>query len=136
MADPPFLDTNVFLRHVRQDHPDHSPRATAYFARIEQGELIVRTAETVIFETVFTLQSLYQQPREAIRDTLLPLIDLPGVLLDGKARLHRAFALYMDRRLSFADCFHVALMEELGLTEIVSFDRGFDRVPGVRRVEP
>jgi predicted nucleic acid-binding protein len=25
----PFLDTNILLRHLSQDHPDHSPRATA-----------------------------------------------------------------------------------------------------------
>ncbi len=136
MAETPFLDTNVFLRHLRQDHPDHSPRATAFFARVQGGEVIVRTADTVIFETVYTLQSLYQQAREAIRDTLLPLIELLGILLDGKPRFHRAFALYMIRGLSFADCFHVALMEERRLTEIVSFDRGFDRVAGITRVEP
>lgn len=31
----PFLDTNVFLRHLVQDHDDHSPRATLYFNPID-----------------------------------------------------------------------------------------------------
>ena len=132
----PFLDANILLRHLTGDHPDHSPRATAYLGRIERGELQVRTSETVIFETVFTLQRHYKQPRAAIRDALLPLIDLPGIVLRGKRRLRRAFALYVDLALPFADAYHVALMESLRLDEIVSFDRDFDRVPGIVRVEP
>ncbi len=132
----PFLDTNVFLRHLRHDHPDHSPRATAYLARIERGEIRVRTAETVIFETVFTLQRFYRQPKAAIRDAFLPLIELPGIVLPGKRRLQRVFTYYVDYNISFADAYHAALMEHLKLDEIVTFDRDFDRIPGVKRVEP
>lgn len=34
------------------------------------------------------------------------------------------------------DAYHAVLMERFKLDEIVSFDRGFDRVTGLRRVEP
>ncbi len=136
MAALPFLDTNVFLRHLRQDHPDFSPRATAYLARIERGELKVRTADTVIFETVYTLQSFYRQPKAAIRDAFLPLIELPGIVLPGKRRFRKVFTYYVDSNISFADAYHAVLMEGLKLKEIVSFDREFDRIPTVQRVEP
>jgi hypothetical protein len=56
------------------DDPEQSPRATAYLQRIEQGQLRVRIADTVIFETVFTLQRSYHQPKSKIREALLPLI--------------------------------------------------------------
>ena len=136
MAPLPFLDTNIFLRHLRQDHPDFSRRATAYLARIEQGELKVRTSDTVIFETVFTLQRVYHQPKVAIRDAFLPLIELPGLVLPGKRRFRKVFTYYVDSNISFADAFHAVMMEGLKLKEIVSFDREFDRIPTVRRVEP
>ena len=131
----PFLDTNVFLRHLREDHPDLSPKATAIFGRIERGELKVRTSDTVIFETVFSLQRSYNQPRDRIADALLPLIELPGIILPGKRVYRRGFALYGSSPLGFADCYHVALMEVLGITEILSFDAHFDRVPGIKRRE-
>ncbi|MBA2449933.1 MAG: PIN domain-containing protein [Chloroflexi bacterium] len=132
----PFLDTNILLRHLTQDHPQHSPKATAYLARIERGELQVRTADTVVFETDFTLQRFYRQPKEAIRDVLLPLIELPGIVLPGKRRFQKVFDLYVERNLSFADAYHAVLMRHLKLTEIVTWDRGFDRVAGIRRIEP
>jgi len=132
----PFLDTNVFLRHLRGDHADFSARATALLTRIEQGELKVRTSDTVIFETVFTLERVYKQSKQAIREAFLPLIELPGIMLPGKRRVRRVFSYYIDQNISFADAYHAVLMESLHLTQIVSFDRDFDRIPTVARVEP
>jgi predicted nucleic acid-binding protein len=132
-----FLETNVFLRHVMDDEPDHSPRSQALFARIQRGELTVRTADTVVFETVFTLQRFFRISRSEIRDGLLPLLDLPGVILPGKEHYQETFDLYVSHAtLSFADCYHAVLMKQLGLEELFSFDRGFDRIPFVTRIEP
>src|SRR5215210_4142841 len=132
----PFLETNIFLRHLRGDHPDFSPRATALLQHIEQGTLKVRTADTVIFETVFTLERVYKQSKEAIRDAFLPLIELPGIVLPGKRRFRKVFTYYIDKNISFADAYHAVLVESLRLTQIVSFDRDFNRIPAVTRVEP
>lgn len=129
----PFLDSNVFLRHLRQDDPILSPKATAIFQRIERGELVVRTADTVIFETVFTLQRGYKQERSAIAAALLPLIELPGIILPGKRAYRKVFSLYRQGGLGFADCYHVVLMERLKLQEILSFDSDFDKVSGIKR---
>lgn len=131
----PFLDTNIFLRHLRSDDPLLSPKATAIIARIEQGELQVRTSDTVIFETVFTLQRTYKEPRARIAEALLTLLDLPGIVLPGKRHYRSIFALYLTRPLGFADCYHVVLMERLKLTEILSFDSDLDHIPGIRRRE-
>ena len=132
----PFLDTNVIVRHLLGDHQEQSPRATAYLRRIEQGEIRVRTADTVIFEAVFTLQRSYGLPRTEIRDALLPLIELPGIVLPGKRRFRRAFDLYVDLNIPFADAYHAALMESLKASEIVTFDADFDRITDITRQEP
>jgi predicted nucleic acid-binding protein len=137
MADLPFLDANVILRHALQDLPDQSARATAFIRRIEAGAQQVRTTDTVIFEVAFVLERTYKVPRPDIRDVLAPIIALPGVLLRGKRRYRRVFELYLAYpKLSFADCSHVAVMESLGLADLVSFDRGFDQLPTITRKEP
>ena len=43
MADLPFLDTNILLRHVVQDHPDFSPKATALLRRTGDRPRLPRT---------------------------------------------------------------------------------------------
>jgi predicted nucleic acid-binding protein len=35
-----------------------------------------------------------------------------------------------------ADAYHAAVMESLGITEVISFDRHFGRIPGITRAEP
>ena len=110
--------------------------ATAFFARIERGELKAQTAETAIFEAVFTLEKRYRAAKPVIREGLLSLVELPGIQFPGKERLRRAFELYVDRNMSFGDASHVAVMEQYGITEIATFDKDFDRVPGITRVEP
>lgn len=137
MAALPFLDTNIFVRHLAADEPDHSPRASAYFARIQRGDVTVRTVNTVVFETVYVAERFYRLQRQHISDVLVPLIDLPGIVLPDKGEVLATFDLYVNYpALSFADCYHVIVMKHLQLTEIVSFDRGFDRIPEITRIEP
>ncbi|TAK37139.1 MAG: PIN domain-containing protein [Chloroflexota bacterium] len=131
-----FVDTNILLRHVLGDHPQHSPRATAFLERIERGEVEAHIADTVVFETVFTLQRQYRQPKARIRTAILPLIELPSIILPGKRRFREVFDLYVELNLSFADAYHAVLTKHLKLEKIVSFDQGLDRVKGIRRIEP
>lgn len=132
----PFLDTNILVRHFTQDNPSQSPRASAYLERIENGDIRARTEPTVIFETVYLLEKQYKIPRSLVHDGLLALLDLPGIVLPGKRRIRDAFALYIERNLPFADAYHIAVMRAERLDEIVTFDREFDRIPGIRRIEP
>ena len=102
---------------------------------IEAGRRRATISDIVIFETVYTLGRVYRIPRGEIRDALLPIIHLPGILLADKARFDDVFELYVDLNISFADAYHVVLMREAGLTAIASFDRHFDRVANITRIE-
>ena len=132
----PFLDTHILLRHLLQDVPEQSARASAYIRRIEDGAQTARIADTVVFEAVFTLQRSYRIPKAEIAAALLPLIELPGIVLPGKRRFRIAFSCYVDLNISFGDAYHAALMRSLGLTQMVTFDREIERVSEITRVEP
>jgi len=108
----PALDTNVIVRHVTADHPDHSPRARRYF------------------------QDPYNLPRQKICDDLAELIRMPGVKLRTKSLYLRALKLYgVHRILSFVDSLLAAVAErEDGV--VMTFDKGFDRVSTITRIEP
>jgi len=130
-----FLDTNVLLRHLRQDDPVLSPKATALLGRLERGEISARTSDIVIFESVVTLQRSYRESRDRIAAALVPIIELPGIELPGKRHYRNVFELYLSRRLGFADCYHVVLMQRLKLTDILTFDTDFDGIPALNRRE-
>ena len=136
MSEEPFLDTNIFLRHLLGDEPHQSPRATAYVQAIEQGVRRARISDLVVFEVVFTLERGYRRSKAEIQSAVLSLIELPGIVLPGKRKFREVFALYVESNISFADAYHVVLMQQLGLSEMVSFDRDFNRIPTLQRVEP
>ena len=68
--------------------------------------------------------------------TIFALLGFAGIVLPGKGQIARAFEIYVERNLPFGDAYHAMLAERWQATEIVSFDREFDRVPFVTRVEP
>lgn len=132
-----FLDTNIILRHVMQDHPVHSPAAMRLIGQLEAGDLNVRIADTVVFEAVFTLEKTYRVPRPEIASALLGILESPGVDLPGKAAYRQVFALWLQfKGLPFADCFHAVCARRFTEGVVISFDHDFDRIPGIDRREP
>ena len=135
-----FLDTNVVLRFLTRD--DEAKAADCYrlFQRVQQGEQELLTCESVVSEAAYVLSSSrlsYRLTHEEIRERLLPILTLRGVRLPQKRVCLQALDIYAASPFfDFEDALAVAHMEQAGVTEIVSYDRDFDRVPGVQRVEP
>lgn len=136
MADPAFLDTNVILRHLFQDRADWGQASSALLTRLQSGEITCRISDIVVFEAVFTLQRSYGIPRPAIAAAILPFLDFPGIVLPNKSKYADVFALYVDNRAGFADCYHTVMMRAAGIDTVYSYDAEFDSLPGITRVEP
>ncbi len=132
-----FLDANVLLRYLTQDIAEQGQRSANLIARIVRGEESVVTTATVFFETIYTLQSYYRYERAAIVPPVRHIIDLPGLVMEDKPVLRRALKIFLEApSLSIGDCFHVAWAESYKAACIYSFDRGFDRLPDINRIEP
>ena len=131
-----FLDTNVLVRHITVDDPIKARAARELLLRVERGEEQVASSPLVVLETIFTLQSFYQVPKQRIRALLLPLINMPGLSLPDKRLYEPAFDLWVQSPMSFADAYNSVYMQANRLTQIYSWDTDFDRVPGITRLEP
>jgi len=134
----PFVDANVFLRHLTGDDPKKAEACYALFQKAQGGEIALITSESVIAEVVYVLSSrhLYDLPRERIRALLYPILSLRGLKLPHRRTYLQALDLYADSNLDFEDALAVAQMKRKKIQEIYSYDRGFDRVAGIRRLEP
>lgn len=135
-GDVRFLDTNVLLRYLLRDDEEKAERALNLLRRLELGTEKACVSPMVIFEVVFTLQRRYRVPRQQIRDSVLDILSLRGLELPNKKLYERALDLYAGQAISFADAFHAAYMNSRGIREIYSWDRDFDRIEGITRVQP
>jgi predicted nucleic acid-binding protein len=134
-----YVDTNIFIRYLTQDDPNKSAACLAFFNDVRDEKVEATTCEAVISEVVFVLASRvsYQLPRPDIRARLTPVLSLRGLKLSHRSVYLRALDLYATHStLDFEDALCVAHMERSGNGDIESYDRDFDRVPGVTRHEP
>jgi predicted nucleic acid-binding protein len=133
-----FVDTNIFIRHLTRDDPEKAQACYQLFLSAQRNEVALTTSEAVIAEVVYVLSSkqLYNLPREQIRALLYPLLTLRGFKLSGREIYLRALDVYASSDLDFEDAIAVAHMERHQLSEIYSYDRHFDQMSGLTRLEP
>ncbi|MCX6017925.1 MAG: PIN domain-containing protein [Chloroflexi bacterium] len=132
------LDADVIVRLLTGDDLTKQRKAVELFERVERGELVLRTPVTTIAEVVYVLSSprLYKVERSAVAEMLQTLIRLPGFEVDSQAEVMAALDLFAQTRLDFGDAFIAAGMLLAQEKTLYSYDRDFDKLDAVTRVEP
>lgn len=136
MPSPRFLDANVLLRLITDDDRVKADAAQALLDRVEYGQERLITSPLVLFEVIFTLQKTYGIDRGRIREALEPFISLRQVEMVNKAVWQDALELYVRKNIAFADAYNATYMKAYGVQEIYSWDTDFDRIEGIKRLEP
>ena len=128
-----FVDSNIPMYLVGADHPHKLDARRALERLIAEESRLVCDAE-VPQEILHRYAAIGR--RDAIQpafEALLGLVDevFPIELTDVQRAKE---VLLASPALSARDAIHVAVMERYEVEEILSFDAGFDRHPGVRRI--
>jgi len=131
-----FLDTNILIRYLTGDDPVKAVLALALLDRVADGAEQVVTTPLVIFETIFLLQRTYKIAKADIREKIAAILTLQGVRLAERALCLVALDYYVEQNISYADAYNAAWMQDEGIAEVYSWDREFDRVAGLTRIEP
>jgi predicted nucleic acid-binding protein len=128
-----FVDSNIPMYLVGQAHPHKLDARNLIEVAIAAGERLVTDAE-VLQEILHRYVSIDR--RDAIQpafDALLGTVD--EVFSITPVDVDRAKSIVLGkRRLSARDALHAAIMEREGITRIMTFDAGFDALPGVTRL--
>ena len=133
---PAFVDTNVLIHYLTGEDDAKAKRCLALLQRAQNRAADLFTSDLVVAEAVWVLQSRSGVSRERIRDLLLPVMRLPGLRVPNKQSWPRVFDLYCERRIDFIDAYNAVTMERAGITDIYSYDRDFDGLEGITRMEP
>lgn len=128
-----LIDSNIPMYLVGADHPHKADARQLLETAIAGGERLVTDAE-VLQEILHRYVAIDR--RDAIQpafDAVLGIVD--EVFAVTPADVDRAKAIVLGkRRLSARDALHAAIMERERIDRIMSFDQGFDGLPGVRRL--
>jgi predicted nucleic acid-binding protein len=128
-----LVDSNFPMYLVGADHPLKVDAQRLLERCVADGERIVTDAE--VFQEI-----LHRYVALERRDMIQPAFDVTRGIVDEvlpieRQDVERAKDVVLGAaRLSARDALHVAVMERHGIDRILSFDRDFDRVPGLVRV--
>lgn len=128
-----LVDSNVPMYLVGGPHPHKTDAQRLLEQLISDRQRLVTDAE-VLQEILHRYAAINR--REAIQpafDALLGVIDQVFAIDEQTAQ--RAKAIVLARHgLSARDALHAAVMEIHGIELILSFDSGFDDLPGIKRL--
>jgi uncharacterized protein len=130
-----FVDSNIPMYLVGGDHP-HKIDAQRMLERlVAAGERLVTSAE-ILQEILHRYVAIDR--REAIQPAMDVLLEVADEVFPiEQSDVQRAKAV-LDGvpSLSARDALHVAVMRRREVTRLLSFDAGFDLVPGIERLAP
>lgn len=127
-----FIDSNIPMYLVGQPHPHKADAQRLLERLVATRQRLVTSAE--VFQEI-----LHRYAAIARRDAIAPAVEALDGLVDDVFGIdiqdvRRAQGIVLAYPVSARDALHVAVMERHGVKEILTFDRGFDGVPGIARI--
>ena len=131
-----FVDTNIFLRFLVNDDPEKADACEALFRKAISGEQDLVTSEMVIAEIVWVLESYYELEKSAIRDHVEKILNTRNLTCPNSGVIISALAFYAEKNIDYIDAYNAFAMRRDHISAIYSYDKHFDRVDWIERVEP
>ena len=125
-------DTNVWARAYLNDDASQARKARSALveARSATGVLVPLL---VLAELSWVLRSKWE--RERVLDTIDALLQTRGVTIESPSIAWRALEASRKGAAGFADHLIAEISFESGVGEIITFDKGFSRMPSARRLK-
>jgi predicted nucleic-acid-binding protein len=132
-----FVDTNLFIRYLTNDDPQKADRVETLLERAATGKVRLVTADLVIAEIIWVLESAYGMTNEEITPMIKAILAAPGLEVTNESLVSRSLEFYESQNVEFVDCYIAALMEKLHIRDLYTFDRKhISRFQGIQRLEP
>ena len=129
-----LVDSNIPMYLVGVAHPHKIDAQRMLERHIAAGERLVTDAE--VFQEILHRYTAIDR-KDAIQpayDALLGVVDAVLPITQAEVVLAKDILLGAAPGTSARDALHVAVLRSHDIDQIMTFDRGFDRFPGVRRV--
>jgi len=128
-----LIDSNIPMYLIGADHPNKIDARRELERMISDRERLVTDAEA--FQEI-----LHRFLAIGRRDAIQPAYDALAGVVDAILPVTEADVMEAKATaagypaLSARDALHIAVMRHHGIDRILTFDRGFDAVPGVKRL--
>jgi predicted nucleic acid-binding protein len=133
-----LADANVFLRFLRNDHPEHSPAAKEVIQQAADGEVILRVPEIVVADIFYTLTApVMKIPRATAARQLAALLQQPGIDVENRKQVLDTLGLCETKNVDYGDAALIVFAKSTAQPlPILSYDQDFRKVPEITAFSP
>jgi predicted nucleic-acid-binding protein len=124
------LDTNVLVRHLVQDDPSQSRKATQVITKQCTRDDPGFINRVVLCELVWVLESAYGFSKDTIVPVLEKLLRTSQLKIENVQAAWTAFRMYQKGKADFADCLLGAINRIGGCEWTVTFDQPASKLEG------
>ncbi len=124
------LDTNVLVRHLVQDDPGQSRKATQLITKHCTRDDPGFINRIVLCELVWVLESAYGYPKNTIVVVLDKLLRTSQLKIEDVQAAWTAFRMYQKGKADFADCLLGTTNRIGGCDSTVTFDQPASKLEG------
>ncbi len=124
------LDTNVLVRHLVQDDPGQSRKATQVITKRCTRDDPGFINRIVLCELVWVLETAYGYSKDTIVTVLEKLLRTSQLKIEDVQAAWTAFRMYQKGSVDFADCLLGTTNRLGGCDETVTFDRAASKLEG------
>jgi predicted nucleic acid-binding protein len=127
-----LLDSNVVVRFLAKDHPEHLEKAKKLMAQAEEGTCELVLAPWIVAEVLYTLISFYGADKKQTCDALLALMMSGGIRTLDEEIVVDALKRFREKNVDFADAMLAAQAVAMKI-QPASFDSDLDKFADVKR---
>ena len=132
-----FVDTNLFIRYLTNDDPEKTDRVEKLLDDAAAGKVKLVTAEMVMAEVVWVLESYYGLKNIEIASMIKAILATPGLEVINSSLVEKALEYYLSYQIDFIDGYIAAVMSRKQINEIFSYDKKhLSRIEFIKRKEP
>ncbi|MBM3282820.1 type II toxin-antitoxin system VapC family toxin [Candidatus Gottesmanbacteria bacterium] len=131
-----FVDTNIILRFLTRDEEVQFRACRELFKKAKAGKIDLITSSLVIFEIIWTLISYYEEPKTSVIEKIISLLELPHFTVEHKEIILESLAIWQHKNIKFNDAFNFVWTQKGKIALIYSYDKDFDLLPQIKRIEP
>ena len=131
-----FLDTNIFIRFLTDDVPQKADACEKVFKKAVEKKETLFTTELVIAEIVWVLESFYELKKKEVQDKVEKILNTPNLICPHKDLILSALIIYSEKNIDYIDAYNALVLKDKGIEELYSYDKDYDRIDWLTRLEP
>jgi len=131
-----FLDTNIFIRFLTDDVHEKADACEDIFKKAVEKQETLFTTDLVIAEIVWVLESFYKLQKNEVQDKVEKILNTPNLTCPHKDLILSALILYSEKNIDYINAYNALILKEYGIEELYSYDKHYDRIDWLTRLEP